>query len=145
MEWDAISLFSPEHATKVELCLFDSNGARKESHSRVALPEQNRQRVARVCAGYSCRGSSTATGFPGPMTPKAGHRFNPTKVILDPYAKAIGRVNTWGPEMFGYRIGDPQDDLTPDDRDNAALASLGAVIDTSFTWGDDLASCYALV
>jgi glycogen operon protein len=73
----------------------------------------------------------------GPYEPKAGHRFNPHKVLLDPYAKAIGRSLRWCDELFGYRIGDPAGGLSFDDRDNAARAPLAAVIDPAFTWGDD--------
>jgi glycogen operon protein len=73
----------------------------------------------------------------GPYAPHAGHRFNPSKVVLDPYAKAIARTVQWADEMFGYRIGDPAEDLSCDDRDNALLAPLAAVVDSAFTWGDD--------
>jgi glycogen operon protein len=73
----------------------------------------------------------------GPYEPEAGHRFNPNKLVLDPYAKAIGRKGHWSDAMFGYRIGDPAEDLSFDDRDNAAYASLGMVIDPAFTWGED--------
>ena len=68
-----------------------------------------------------------------PMVPQEGHRFNPNKVLLDPYAKAIGRDLIWDDSLFGYRVGN--DDLTFDERDNAAFCPLAAVIDTAFTWG----------
>ena len=71
----------------------------------------------------------------GPYEPAKGHRFNPNKVVLDPYAKLIGRDVRWDDSLFGYKIG--QDDLTFDDRDSAAFAPLAAVVDTAFTWGDD--------
>jgi isoamylase len=71
----------------------------------------------------------------GPYDPKNGHRFNPNKIVLDPYAKAIGRDLKWDDSLFGYIVG--QDDLSFDNRDSAAFAPLAAVIDTSFTWGDD--------
>jgi isoamylase len=73
----------------------------------------------------------------GPYDPAAGHRFNPNKVVLCPYARSVARVTRWGDEMFAYRIGHPDEDLSFDPRDNAALAPLGAVIDPAFTWGDD--------
>ena len=73
----------------------------------------------------------------GPYEPAKGHRFNPNKVLLDPYAKAIGRDLRWDDSLFGYKLGDPKADLSFDERDNAAFAPLGAVIDTAFTWGDD--------
>jgi glycogen operon protein len=73
----------------------------------------------------------------GPYDPEAGHRFNPHKLVIDPYAKAVGRGVLWDDSMFGYRIGDPLADLSVDTRDNARFAPLAAVIDPAFTWGDD--------
>jgi isoamylase len=75
----------------------------------------------------------------GPYDPAKGHRFNSNKIILDPYCKAIGRDLKWDDTLFSYRVGDPNADLSFDDRDNAAFAPLGSVIDTAFTWGDDRA------
>jgi len=136
--WDGggvnFSLFS-EHATKVELCLFDSPDAERESQ-RVALPDQTDM----AWHGYLPDvhpGQLYGYRVHGPYEPEQGHRFNPNKVLLDPYAKAIGRDLRWGDETFGYAIGDEDEDLSRDDRDNAAGAPLGAVIDTAFTWGDD--------
>jgi isoamylase len=136
--WDGagvnFALFS-ENATKVELCLFDSPNTDKETF-RIVLSEQTDQ----VWHGY----------FPdllpdqlygyrvhGPYEPAKGHRFNANKIVLDPYAKAIGRFLNWSDELFGYTIGDPTADLSLDPRDNAPFAPLGSVIDTAFTWGDD--------
>jgi pullulanase/glycogen debranching enzyme len=76
-------------------------------------------------------------GSHGPYEPAKGHRFNPNKVLLDPYAKSIGRPLFWEDTVFGYKIGDPAADLSFDDRDSASFAPLGQVIDTAFTWGDD--------
>ncbi len=136
--WDGagvnFALFS-EHATKVELCLFDDPEAKKESH-RIPLPEQTDQ----VWHGYLPDVlPDQLYGFRvhGPYEPAKGHRFNPNKVLLDPYTKAIGRDLVWADELFGYKIGDPQADLSFDERDNAAWAPLGTVIDPAFTWGDD--------
>ncbi len=124
-----------EHASKVELCLFDSVRAKKESH-RITLPE----RTDMVWHGYLPDGvPGQMYGFRvhGPFAPKDGYRFNHHKVLLDPYAKSIARDVIWHDNMFGYRIGDPADDLSFDKRDNAAFAPLAAVVDTAFTWGDD--------
>jgi glycogen operon protein len=136
--WDGagvnFALFS-EHATKVELCLFDSPEAKAESHRlpllehidmvwHAYLPDVQPEQLY----GYRVH---------GPHEPAKGHRFNPHKLVVDPYAKAIGRDLAWGDELFGYRIGDPAGDLSFDDRDNASLAPLAAVIDPAFTWGDD--------
>ncbi len=136
--WDGggvnFSLFS-EHATKVELCLFDSPDAERESQ-RVALPDQTDM----AWHGYLPDvhpGQLYGYRVHGPYEPEQGHRFNPNKVLLDPYAKAIGRDLRWGDETIGNALGDEVDVLSRDDRDNAAGAPLGAVIDTAFTWGDD--------
>jgi isoamylase len=128
------AIFS-EHATKVELCLFDSAEDRTES-LRVTLPEQTDM----VWHGYLpgiLPGQLYGYRVHGPYEPWAGHRFNPAKILMDPYAKAVGRTTRWGDENYGYTIGHPDADLSRDDRDNAALAPLAAVIDTAFTWGDD--------
>ncbi|MFI5362479.1 MAG: glycogen debranching protein GlgX, partial [Elusimicrobiota bacterium] len=136
--WDGMGVnfaLCAENAESVELCLFDSANAQKES-KRIALPEQ----TDRVWHGYLLDvqpGQLYGYRVQGPYKPAEGHRFNPKKVLLDPYAKMIGRNIRWGPEMFGYKVGDPAADLSCDDRDNAASAPLGAVVDSSFTWGND--------
>jgi glycogen operon protein len=134
--WDGsgtnFALFS-ENATKVELCLFDSVDDKKES-KRITLPEH----TDLVWHGYFPDiepGQLYGYRVHGPYDPKKGHRFNPNKIVLDPYAKAIGRDVKWDDSLFGYRIG--KDDLSFDDRDSAAFAPLASVIDTAFTWGDD--------
>ncbi len=136
--WDGggvnFSIFS-EHAIKVELCLFDSPEAQSESQ-RIKLPEQTDM----AWHGYlpDVRpGQLYGYRVHGPYDPAAGHRFNPNKVLLDPYAKAIGRDLAWGDELFGYQIGHEDADLSMDDRDSAAFAPLATVIDSAFTWGDD--------
>ena len=124
-----------ENATKVELCLFDTPEASKES-SRIVLPENTDQ----VWHGYLpdvLPGQIYGYRVTGPYDPEHGHRFNPNKVLLDPYAKAIARETKWDDEMFAYCMGDPKQDLSFDPRDNAHLAPLCAVVDTAFTWGDD--------
>src|SRR5204863_305108 len=72
----------------------------------------------------------------GPWDPASGHRFNPAKVLLDPYAKTIGRAFRWSPSLFAYTAG-TEGDGPPDLADSAADAPLGAVIDPAFTWGND--------
>ncbi len=136
--WDGLgvnfALFS-EHATGVDLCLFDSPDATAEA-VRVALPE----RTDFIWHGYlpDLRpGQLYGYRVQGPYDPEAGHRFNPAKVVLDPYAKAIGRPVRWDETLFGYTPGHPRLDLSRDGRDNAAYAPLAAVIDQPFTWGDD--------
>jgi glycogen operon protein len=134
--WDGagvnFAIFS-EHATKVELCLFDEGG--KETH-RIALPEQTDQ-VWHAYLPDVQPDQLYGYRVHGPYDPAQGHRFNPNKIILDPYAKAIGRPLTWDDSLFGYKVGDPAGDLSFDERDNAAFTPLAAVVDPAFTWGDD--------
>jgi isoamylase len=137
--WDGLgvnfAIFS-ENADKVELCLFDSPDAGSESQ-RYVLPEQTDM----VWHGY-LRGMRPGQLYGyrvyGPYDPGAGHRFNPNKVLLDPYAKGIGRTVRWGNEMFGYIVGSKDEDLSFDTRDNAAQAALAVVMDPAFTWGEDV-------
>src|SRR5690606_21584697 len=70
----------------------------------------------------------------GPYAPEEGHRFNPSKVLLDLYARAIGRPLTWHDSLFGYRVGDPAEDLAMSDEDSAPYAPLGLVVDPGFEW-----------
>ena len=128
------AIFS-EHATRVELCLFDSVRSKREC-ARITLPEQTDM----VWHGFLPDvqpGQLYGYRVHGPYEPQAGHRFNPHKVILDPYAKAIMRKTNWSDAMFGYRIGDPAEDLSFDERDSAAFAPLGTVINPAFSWGND--------
>jgi glycogen operon protein len=120
---------------KVELCLFDSPEAEKESLC-VVLPET----TDLVWHGYLpdvLPGQVYGYRVHGPYKPAAGHRFNPHKVLLDPYAKVIAREMKWADEMWSYRVGDPAADLSFDERDNAHCAPLAAVVDDAFTWGND--------
>jgi isoamylase len=134
--WDGVgvnfAIFS-EHATRVELCLFDSPDADSESLT-IPLTEHTDM----VWHGYlpDVRpGQLYGYRVHGPYAPDQGHRFNPNKIVMDPYAKVVGRTARWDDALFGFRMG--QDDLTLDDRDSAPYAPLAAVVDTAFTWGDD--------
>jgi glycogen operon protein len=134
--WDGVgvnfALFS-EHATRVELCLFDSPDAETESLT-IPLTEHTDM----VWHGYlpDVRpGQLYGYRVHGPYEPNNGHRFNPNKVVLDPYARVVGRAPEWNESLFSFRPG--QDDATFDDRDSAAHAPLAAVVDGAFTWGDD--------
>ena len=136
--WDGggvnFALFS-EYATKVELCLFNLATDRSETHTILL-----RERTDHVWHGYlpDIRpGQLYGYRVHGPYDPAAGHRFNPGKVLLDPYAKAIGRGIGWSDAMFGYRVSDLTEDLSFDDRDNAWCAPLGVVLDAQFRWGSD--------
>jgi glycogen operon protein len=128
------ALFS-EHASKVELCLFDSPEDEKPSHT-IRIGE-NTDHVWHAYLPDVQPGQLYGYRVHGPYEPAKGHRFNPNKVLLDPYAKAIGRDLQWDDSLFGYKLGDPNADLSFDDRDSAAYAPLGLVLETAYTWGDD--------
>jgi isoamylase len=128
------ALFSA-HATKVELCLFDMD--RGSELERIELPEYTDE----VWHGFlpdARPGTIYAYRVHGPYEPEHGHRFNPNKLVLDPYAKAIVGEITWNPALFGYKM-ESKDDLTFDERDSAAFVPKCRVIDPAFTWGDDRA------
>lgn len=136
--WDGqgvnFALFS-EHATNVELCLFDSEDSRHETH-RIELKQQTDQ----VWHGYlpdARPGQLYGYRVTGPYDPHSGHRFNAHKVLLDPYSRAIGRDVRWSDEMFGYTVGHVSEDLSFDERDNAADAPLGVVVDDQFSWRNE--------
>ena len=135
--WDGLgvnfALFSA-HATKVELCLFDDTG--QTEVERIELPEYTDE----VWHGYlptARPGLVYAYRVHGPYEPDAGHRFNPNKLVIDPYARQLVGQLQWGPELFGYKIGDPDKDKSFDDRDNVHLVQKCRVIDPAFTWGRD--------
>jgi isoamylase len=129
------ALFS-RNAARVEVCLFDSPDATKEAEC-FPLPEQTDM----VWHGYRRGlkpGQLYAYRVHGLYDPAAGHRFNPSKVLCDPYGKAVGRDLSWEDDaVFGYRIGDPKADLSCDPRDSAPYALLNAVHDDAFDWRGD--------
>ncbi len=136
--WDGegvnFSLFS-ENATAVELCLFDGPENDKESH-RIRVEERTDQ-VWHVYIPGLWPGQHYGYRVHGPYKPEEGHRFNPHKLLVDPYAKSIAGTIEWSDAMFGYRIGDPAADLSFDKRDNAGNIPKCVVVDQAFTWGGD--------
>ncbi len=135
--WDGVGVnfaLLSEHATAVELCLFDAPTAESES-ARIVLDE--RDGLIWHCYLPDARpGQLYGYRVYGPWNPAAGHRFNPRKLLLDPYAKAVGRPLLWDDSLFGYAL-EGGDDLAQDGRDSAPFAPLAAVIEGGFTWGDD--------
>jgi glycogen operon protein len=133
--WDGVgvnfALFSA-HATKVELCLFDIDGERQiECHE---LPEYTDE----VWHGYLPEARpGTVYGYRvhGPYEPAAGHRFNPNKLLIDPYARQLVGELEWDPAVFGYTLGSPDKDLSFDERDSARFMPKCRVIDPAFSWG----------
>jgi isoamylase len=128
------ALFS-EHATSVDLCLFDSMEAREEN-VRIPVTEHTDQ-VWHIFLPEAQPGQIYGYRVSGPYEPEIGMRFNSSKLLLDPYAKAIaGRVE-WGDEMFGYVVGGEKEDLTRDFRDDAWGMPKAVVIDNAFNWDGD--------
>ena len=131
--WDGkgtnFAVFS-EHASKVEICLFERDGLRELA--RIELPEYTDQ----TFHGYVPEvGPGSFYGYRahGPYEPEAGHRFNPHKLLLDPYARAHAGKLKWNPAVFGYRM-EAADDLTLDERDSAPFVPKSVVVDPNFDW-----------
>ena len=128
--WDGagvnFALFS-EHATGVELCLFgESNGG--QVREQIALGE----RTDLIWHGYLPNlvpGQLYGYRVHGPHAPDRGLRFNPAKLLIDPYARALAGELQWRDEVFGYRAGDASGDLSRDDRDSGAFVPRSVVVD----------------
>ena len=135
--WDGqgvnFALFS-ENAEGVELCLFDTSG--KEEVERIELRERT-DRIWHCYLPYCRLGQLYGYRVNGPYDPDNGHRFNPNKLLLDPYAKATVGSLDWDYPHFGYRLGAEEEDLAFDEQDNAAGMPKCRVVDTAFTWGED--------
>ncbi|EHM02866.1 glycogen debranching enzyme GlgX [Acetobacteraceae bacterium AT-5844] len=135
--WDGLgvnfALFSA-HAEKVELCLFDAAGRREIA--RLPLPECTDE----VFHGYlpeARPGLIYGYRVHGPYRPEQGHRFNPNKLLLDPYARQLQGNLRWTDALYGYRMHGGRADLGFDRRDSAAAMPKAVVTDDAFNWGDD--------
>ena len=135
--WDGrgvnFALFSA-HAERVDLCLFDPAGIREID--RITLPEYTDE----VWHGYlpdATPGLLYGYRVYGPYDPKNGHRFNPNKLVLDPYAKTIVGRTHHSDAIFGYRVGSPRGDLSFDRRDSARAMPKAQVVDPSYAWAGD--------
>ncbi len=137
--WDGngvnFAVFS-RHAEKVELCLF--SGADGSEQTCLLLTERTDE-IWHAYLPYIGPGQRYGYRVHGTYDPGAGHRFNPAKLLLDPYAKAIDRPFRVPDEAFGYKLGEQEADLTIDDRDSALLVAKGVVVDPTYDWeGDQL-------
>ncbi len=135
--WDGLgvnfALFSA-NATAVELCLFDANGKRELARLPLHKPEND------VWCGYlphASPGQLFGYRVHGPYEPQHGHRFNPAKLLLDPYAKGIAGALRWTDTLFGYRVHSARADLSMDRRDSAAAMPKSVVTDDHFAWERD--------
>jgi glycogen operon protein len=135
--WDGLgvnfAVFSG-NASMIELCLFDGAGRRETA--RAALPECTNEiwhgylRDANLPLVYGYRAQ-------GPYDPERGHRFNPHKLLLDPYARELVGQVRWSDALFGYRVNSPRGDLSFDRRDSAGAMPKAVVTNDGFDWGDD--------
>jgi glycogen operon protein len=127
------ALFS-EHATAVDLCLFESETAKTES-IRIPIKERT-NRVWHVYLPDALPGQLYGYRVHGPFAPEHGHRFNPHKLLIDPYAKAIAGEIRSEDETFGYPINTPHD-MVQSKEDSAPFVPKSVVVESSFSWGDD--------
>jgi glycogen operon protein len=135
--WDGqgvnFALFA-EHAEGVELAIFDPSGRRE----RRRIPLRERTDGVWHCYLPEAR-PGLAYGYYvlGPYKPEEGHRFNPHKLLIDPYAKDfVGRLR-WNDALYGYTLGHKKADLSMDRRESAPYMPKCRVLETAFTWGDD--------
>ncbi|HUW79727.1 MAG TPA: glycogen debranching enzyme GlgX, partial [Acidocella sp.] len=133
--WDGLgvnfAVFSA-HAERIELCIFDSNG--RHEIARLDLPDCTDE----VFHGYLPQARpGLVYGYRayGPYQPEAGHRFNPNKLLLDPYAKKLQGKLHWSDALFGYQVGSGREDLSFDRRDSANMMPKAVVVDDGFPWG----------
>jgi len=135
--WDGegvnFALFS-EYAERVELCLFDSNGRRELQ--RIEMRDQT-DLIWHCYLPDARPGLLYGYRVYGPYDPERGHRFNPNKLLIEPYAKDIVGNFRWSDAHFGYQVGHHDADLSFDQRDSAAGTPKCRVIDPAFSWGDD--------
>ena len=120
------------HATKVVLCLFDDEGREIEN---LALPE----REGHIWHGYlpGLRpGQQYGYRMDGPFKPEEGHRFNPHKLLIDPYAKRLTGHPIWHDALYGYKPGDAKRDLSYSTLDSAPYMPRSVVVDPTFDWGE---------
>ena len=135
--WDGLganfAVFSA-NADGIDLCLFDPSGRREIA--RMPLPECTDE----VWHGYLPNAHlGLLYGFRahGRYEPEEGHRFNPHKLLLDPYARQIAGQVQWSDALFGYRVASGRGDLSYDRRDSAVAMPKAVLVDDSFSWGDD--------
>ncbi|WP_426671849.1 glycogen debranching protein GlgX [Mucilaginibacter sp. McL0603] len=136
--WDGkgvnFALFS-ENATGVELQLFKHPADELESE-KIEITEKTGY-IWHVYIPDIGPGQLYGYRVSGPYEPENGHRFNPNKLLLDPYAKAISGTIEWDDALFGYEIGDENEDLSFNHTDSGAFMTKAVVVDPHFDWEDD--------
>lgn len=125
------AIFS-NHATRIELCIYDVDG--EQEIARFDLPCME----GGIWYGYvenAYAGLTYGYRVHGPFAPELGHRFNPAKLLLDPYAREIKGELTWDDAVFGYPVGGS--DLELDNRDSAPFMPKAVIVDQEFDWDAD--------
>ncbi|SCX01794.1 glycogen debranching protein GlgX [Agrobacterium rosae] len=123
------------HAERIELCLFDEDG--KTEIERITLPEFTNEIWHGYIPGLK-PGALYGYRVHGPYDPEKGHRFNPNKLLVDPYARELVGDIQWGTEQFGYKLDAEDKDLSFDESDSAAKMPKCRVIDPNdYDWGND--------
>ncbi|MGR4870185.1 glycogen debranching protein GlgX [Variovorax sp. LARHSF232] len=135
--WDGqgvnFALFS-KHAEKVELCVFDDKG--RHERQRIVLRERTND-VWHCYLPQARPGMAYGYRVHGRYKPEEGHRFNPHKLLLDPYTNDIVGELRWSDALYSYAVGSKRQDLSFDRRDSAAFMPKSRVLEPAFTWGDD--------
>src|SRR5215217_4931507 len=138
--WDGtgvnFTLFS-ENATAVDLCLFERPNGTGEV-TTIRLTEQTDQ-IWHIYLPEARPGQLYGYRVHGPYAPEEGHRFNPAKLLLDPYAKAIAGIIRWSDALSGYSMTPPMDqrDLVADAADSAGGLPKCVVVEPAFSWAGD--------
>lgn len=126
-----------ENATGVELCLFDEKMG--ETQSAIIRMTERTHQLYHVYLPDIKPGQLYGYRVHGPYDPLNGYRFNPAKLLIDPYAKAIAGTIEWDDSLFGYEIGNPEEDLKINSTDSAPFIPKSVVVDNSFDWSGDRA------
>lgn len=127
------ALFSA-HAVKVELCVFDESGSEELERYEITTNDNNIWHIylegaaPNLVYGYRVY---------GPYNPAEGQRFNPNKLLIDPYGKKLVGKLIWNKAIFGYDVDSPEQDLSFSELDSAPYVPKSVVVDDTYDWGDD--------
>lgn len=124
-----------ENATGVDICLFNSTEDETES-VKIRVKERSNHVWHAYVPGLK-PGQLYGFRVYGPFEPHNGHRFNPHKLLIDPYAKAIAGAIQWHDALFAYEVGHPEEDLSFSHVDSAPYIPKSVVIDPTFDWEGD--------
>jgi len=122
------------NAEQIELCIFSADGRREVA--RLPMRERDGD-IWHIHVGGLTVGTLYGFRAHGPYQPEQGHRFNPNKLLIDPYARGLEGRLRWSDALMGYKIGSPRGNLSFDSRDSAFAVPKSVVVDATFTWGDD--------